>query len=321
MPIYPVAISYAVHMTPRAVPLLSLGTLLTGLLVACVPAPLRAQAGAQVQVQATLIPAPVAAATGESGLYRAPGPAALQIRSDRPAFVTAVVVPQAGGAQIIPVGAVSADTPVSLALPATAGFTQVFTVTSLAPLELGAAAGARSLNDVARVVQQSAAGLPSGSYTVSTTVYRVVNFGTLEVTASRPGSDVRINGRRVGTAPLILRDVPEGQVTVSVSHSGFDTVSQAVNVQPDATVRVTAELRPETGTLRVDSDRSARVLINGQVVGMTPLRVRVLPGVNNINVVPLDPALRTETLLVRVKVREDTTIVCRSVPEFTCSVR
>ncbi len=321
MPIGPVAISYAVGMTPRAVRLLSVGAVLTGLLVACVPAPLRAQPGAQVQVQTALIPASVAAATGEGGLYRAPGPAALQVRSDRPAFVTAVVVPQSGGAQIVVGGAVAADTPVSLALPGTAGFTQVFTVTSLAPLELGAAAGARTLEDVARVVQQSAAGLPAGSYTVSTTVYRVVKFGTLEVTASRPGADVRIDDHRVGTAPLILHDVPEGQVTVAVSHPGFDTVSQTVNVRPDATVRVTAELRPETGSLRVDSDRPAHVLIDGQDVGMTPLRVRVRPGVNNINVMPLDPSQRTETLLVRVKVREETTVVCRSVPEFTCNVR
>ncbi|WP_052195168.1 PEGA domain-containing protein [Deinococcus radiopugnans] len=308
-------------MKSRAVRLLSLGALLTGLLGACVPAPLRAQPGAQVQVQASLRPAPVAAATGEEGLYRAPGPAALQLRSDRPAFVTAVVVPQSGGAQVLAVGAVPADAPVSVPLQATAGFTQIFTVTSLAPLDLGAAAGARTLDEVARVVQQGTAGQPAGSYTVATTVYRVVNFGTLEVTASRPGAEVRIGGRRVGTAPLTLHDVPEGTVTVVVSRPGFDAVSQTVNVQPDATVRVRAELRPETGGLRVDSDTPARVLINGQGAGTTPLRVRVRPGVSNVNVVPLDPALRAETLLVRVKVREDTTIVCRSAPEFTCSVR
>jgi hypothetical protein len=320
MPFWPVAIAYPVGMKSCTVGLL-LPALLTGLLGACVPAPLRAQAGAQVQVQATLSPAPVAAATGEGGLYRAPGPAALHLRSDRPAFATAVVVPQSGGAQVIPVGAVPTGAPVSVALPEATGFTQVFTVTSLAPLDLGAAAGARSLDEVARVVQQGAAGLPAGSYTVVTTVYRVVNFGTLEVTASRPGADVRVNGQRVGTTPLTLRDVPEGQVTVTVSQPGFDTVSRTVNVQPDVTARVSAELRPETGTLRVDSDRPARVLIDGQIAGTAPLRVRVRPGVSNVNVVPLDPDLRAETLLVRVNVRQETAILCRSVPAFSCSVR
>ncbi|CAM3271201.1 PEGA domain-containing protein [Deinococcus saxicola] len=308
-------------MNRRVVRLFSVGALLTGLLSACVPAPLRAQPGAQVQVQTALAPAPVQTATGEGGLYRSPGPSALQLRTDRPAFVTAVVVPQSGGAQVIPVGAVAADVPVAVTLPGTWGFTQVFTVTSLDPLDLGAAAGARSVDEVARVVQQAAAPLTTGSYTVATTVYRVVSFGNVEVSASPSGSEVRVDGRRVGNTPLTLRDVPEGQVTVEVSRGGYDSVSQRVNVRPDATTQVTANLNRETGSLRVDSDVPARVLIEGQAAGNTPLRVRVRPGVVNINVVPLDPAARTETLLVRVNARQDTSVVCRSVPDLSCRVR
>ncbi|CAM3946799.1 PEGA domain-containing protein [Deinococcus marmoris] len=308
-------------MNRRVVRLFSVGALLTGLLSACVPAPLRPQPNAQVQVQTVLTPAPVQTATGEGGLYRSPGPAALQLRTDRPAFVTAVVVPQSGGAQVFPVGAVAADTSVAVTLPGTRGFTQIFTVTSLAPLDLGAAAGARSVDEVARVVGQVAAPLPAGSYTVDTTVYRVVSFGNVEVSASPSGSEVRVDGRRVGNTPLTLRDVPEGRVTVEVSRGGYDSVSQSVNVRPDATTQVSANLNRETGGLRVDSDVPARVLIEGQGAGSTPLRVRVRPGVVNVNVVPLDPAARTETLLVRVNAREDTSIVCRSAPELTCSVR
>ncbi len=307
-------------MNRRAVRLFAVGALLTAALSACVPAPLRAQPGAQVEVQTVLTPAPVQAATGETGLYRAPGPAALQLRTNRPAFVTAVVLPQSGGAQVIGVGAVPTDTAVAAALPATRGFTQVFTVTSLAPLDLTAAAGAHSVDEVARVVQQATTPLAAGSYTVATTVYRVVNFGTLEVTASVPGAQVRVNGRRVGHAPLTLPDVPEGRVTVEVSRTGFDSVSRTVTVEADTISRVTAQMRPETGGLWVDSDVAARVLIGGQPAGPTPLRIRVRPGVVNVNVMPLDPAARTETLLVRVNVRQDTHIVCRSAPEFTCTV-
>ncbi len=308
-------------MNRRVVRLFSVGALLTGLLSACVPAPLRAQPSAQLQIQTVLTPAPVQTVTGEGGLYRSPGPSALQLHTDRPAFVTAVVVPQSGGAQVIAVGAVSADAPVTVTLPGTLGFTQVFTVTSLQPLDLGAAAGARSLDEVARVVQASAASLPAGSYTVATTVYRVVNFGSVEISASPSGSKVRVDGRPVGNTPLTLRDIPEGRVTVEVSRGGYDSVSQSVNVRPDATTQVTASLNRETGGLRVDSDVPARVLIEGQDAGSTPLRVRVRPGVVNVNVVPLDPAARTETLLVRVNARQDTSVVCRSVPDLSCSVR
>lgn len=308
-------------MNRRAVRVFAVGAVLGTVLSACVPAPLRAQPGAQVTVHTALSPAPVRAATGETGLYRAPGPASLDLRTDRPAFVTVVALPQGGGAQLRAVGPVAAQTAVAVALPPTRGFTQVFTVTSLAPLDLGAAAGASSLDEVARVVQRQAASLPAGSYTVATTVYRVVDFGTLEVTASVPGAEVRVNGRRVGHTPLTLPDVPEGQVTVQMSRSGYDSVSQIVNVGADVVSRVAADLRPETGTLRVDSDVAARVLIGGTLAGPTPLRVRVRPGVVNVNVVPVDPAARTETLLVRVNVRQDTHVVCRSVPDFTCTVR
>lgn len=308
-------------MKRRVFPLLPVGLLLTGLLSACVPAPLQAQPSAQVQVGASLIPAPVRSVTGEEGLYREPGPAALQIRTDRPAFVTAVLVPKFGGARVIPVGPVAADAPVSVTLPPTHGFIQVFTVTSLAPLDLGGAADARSLDEVARVVQQAAALLPRGSYTVATTVFRVVRFGSVEVSTSPPGADVSVGGRRLGTTPLTLRDVPEGQVTVEVSRDGYGAVSQSVNVGANATAQVRANLQLETGTLRVDSDVAARVLIGGQGAGTTPLRVKLRPGVVNVNVVPLNPAARTETLLVGVRDHEDTTIACRAAPEFTCSVR
>ena len=79
-------------------------------------------------------------------------------------------------------------------------------------------------------------------------MYRVVDFGTLEVTASVPGAEVRVNGRRVGHTPLTLPDVPEGQVTVQMSRSGYDSVSQIVNVGADVVSRVrppTCAPRPE----------------------------------------------------------------------------
>ncbi|MDV6374649.1 PEGA domain-containing protein [Deinococcus arenicola] len=308
-------------MKRRAFLPLSGALLLTGLLSACVPSALQAQPGAVVGVAVNTFPAPVRPVTGEERLYREPGPAALQIRTDRPAFVTAVVVPQAGGAQVIPVGAVAADAPVSVTLPPTWGFIQVFTVTSLAPLDLGAAAGARSLAEVAQVVQASATSLPRGSYTVATTVFRVVRFGNLEISASPAGSDVSVDGRRVGTTPLTLRDVPEGRVTVEVSRDGYDTVSQQVQVGANTTAQLRTDLQRETGTLRVSSAVAARVLIGGQGAGSTPLSVKLRPGTVNVNVIPLDPAARTETLLVRVKAREDTDIACQATPEFTCSVR
>jgi hypothetical protein len=157
---------------------------------------------------------------------------------------------------------------------------------------------------------------------VTTTVYRVTGLGTLQVSASVPGAAVRVNGRLAGTAPLTVPDVPEGPVTVEVSRAGFATVSQRVNVQADTVAGVSAILRPITGSLKVDSDVPARVLIGGQHAGLTPLEVRVRPGTVNVNVEPLTGGLRTETLLVRVRAREQTAVACRVTGgEFVCSVR
>ncbi|WP_229753057.1 PEGA domain-containing protein [Deinococcus aerophilus] len=295
--------------------------LLSGLLVGCVPAPLRSQPGSQLVLETQLTPPPLTVATGEGGMYRSPGPAALRVRSDRAASVTAVVVPQGGRARVVPGGTVQAGVVTSVPLPASQGFTQVFTVASVRPLDLTAAEGARSLDAVARVVETAAATLPAGGYTVTTTVYRVTGLGTLQVSASVPGAAVRVNGRLAGTTPLTVPDVPEGPVTVEVSRAGFMTVSQRFNVQADTVAGISAVLRPITGSLKVDSDVPARVLIGGQDAGLTPLEVRVRPGTVNVNVVPLAEGLRTETLLVRVRVSKQTVVACQVTGgEFLCSV-
>ncbi|MFC6748890.1 PEGA domain-containing protein [Deinococcus aquaticus] len=205
--------------------------------------------------------APVQPVTGEQGLYRQPGPGTLLVSSDRAAFVTSVVLPQGGRAAVLPAAPVMPGQAQVTALPGTLGFTQVFTVASLEPLNLGGAAGARSVGEISRAVEATAASLPRGAYTVATTTYRVEQFGSLSVRASQPGAEVRVNDRPVGTAPVVVTDLPQGQVTVSVSLGGYQTFTQRVIVRPETTSEVSAALRRVTGILSVRSDVPAAVLI------------------------------------------------------------
>lgn len=298
------------------------GLILAGLLVGCVPAPLRAQPDAQLSVSAAPATPAARPVTGEQGLYRLPGPGALRVQSDRAAFLTSVVLPATGGALVQPTVRAAAGVPVTVALPGTLGFTQVFTVASLEPLDLGGAAGARSVTEVSRAVEAAAARLPRGAYTVATTVYRVEPLGTLRVSASPAGAQVSVNGRPVGAAPVTLTDLPEGSVTVGVSLGGYQPFTQRVSVQADTTTEVAATLRPVTGTLTVRSDVPASVFVEGRAVGQTPLDLPARPGVFPVNVVPADRTLKAQNLLVRVNASRVTALVCSVTgAEYRCEVR
>lgn len=290
------------------------GLALAGLLSGCVPGPLRAQPGAQLRLTVTPGTRAVETVTGEDALYRAPGPRSLRVSTDRAAFVTSVVLPAQGGALVLPTVQTRPGEVVSTPLPVTQGFTQVFTVASLAPMPLDAAAGARSVPDVSRAVEGAARALPAGAYTVGTTVYRVVRFGTLDVRSNLAGATVRVNGVRVGVTPLTVPDLPEGRLAVEVSRDGFKAVTQQVNVVGDTVNRVDATLRPVTGTLTVRSDVLADLFIERQRAGTVQpglgLDLPLRPGVVALNVVPRDRALAAQNLLVRVTADKVTPVIC-----------
>ena len=300
---------------------------LAGVLAGCAPAALRAQPGALLRVDTRVATPPLKTVTGEE-LYREPGPGALLLRVDRPAFATSLFVPAGGGVQVLPLGPVPANETIRLPLPAVqagrGGFTQVYTVASLAPLDLAAAQGAATLEEAGRVVQAATRSLGAGGYTVSTTTYTVGRFGSLEVSASPPGAEVRVNGRLVGRTPLLLPDVPVGSMVVSVSLGGFGDVSQRVTIQPDTTTPIRATLQPITGTLQVTSEVPARVIVDGRPAGQTPLNLALRPGTVGVNVVPLEATatgatLRPQNLLVRIVGRQSTPITCAVVAgEYTC---
>lgn len=287
-----------------------LGTLvLAGLLAACTPPALRPQPGALLHLDAHLATPPVVAITGDT-VYAPPGPGILRVSADQPAFITTLFVAPSGDVQVLPQGAVPAHQVREVALPASLGFTQVYTVASLQPMDLTAAQGRHSLNEAASVVETQARTLPPGAYTVVNTTYRVTRFGKVRVNATLPGAEVLVNGRRVGLTPVLLPDVPEGALDVEVRRRGAVPYETRVLVLPDATVDVMAFLVPAQGTLTVQSSLPASVTAAGRPLGNTPLQRTLRTGPVTLSITPLDGSAPTQTLTVTVRPEFGATVTC-----------
>jgi serine/threonine protein kinase len=133
----------------------------------------------------------------------------------------------------------------------------------------------------------AAVSAPSASSSAPAAV-PVSGSGWILVRTEPPGAVVTVDGEGRGTTPLSLQDVAYGEHEVAVGLQGFGSLSRTVTISPTetiATVGVTLtperELAPqsdavETALLEVESRPSgARVLLDGSLVGNTPMRLNV----------------------------------------------
>jgi PEGA domain len=251
---------------------------LSAVLASCAPAALRSQPGAGVSVQ-TSFNAPVV----QSGVYRRPGPSVLLAEAPAASYVSPILLQGGGGALLL------SSQSNRFGLPMLSGFTQLFTVVSLEPLNLNTAAlaQARSLSAVGEVVAAATKALPAGSWNVKTDVFRVSDFGRLVVQSFPSGADVTLNGQQVGTTPLRLDTVEAGSARVSVSQTGYGAQNRTVTVVPNQTsvVRVGLALLPTTtGLISVSSSVPASVSIDGQTFGPAPVSATLQAGTHTVSV-------------------------------------
>jgi serine/threonine-protein kinase len=130
--------------------------------------------------------------------------------------------------------------------------------------------------------------------------------GRLIVRSVPAGALVIVDGRRSGQTPMTVSDLTLGAHRVEVARSGYVPYSDSLTLSGNAPVRsVSVHLRPglssenagrataasqapavrsDRGSIFVDSrPQKARVLIDGQFVGLTPLRVpEVRLGVHSV---------------------------------------
>ncbi|MBK9260965.1 MAG: PEGA domain-containing protein [Polyangiaceae bacterium] len=107
--------------------------------------------------------------------------------------------------------------------------------------------------------------------------------GTIEIENAVPGAAVFVDRKARGDYPLLapLR-VSAGSHLVRVFAEGYEPFETQVDVAGATTAKVSAQLRKldTTGTLRVieQQDRTLDVVVDGIVVGKTPLTLRIAPG-------------------------------------------
>lgn len=89
--------------------------------------------------------------------------------------------------------------------------------------------------------------------------------GGLRVTSQPPSADVWLDGRRVGTTPLVLEGVAAGPHTVEVRAESGETYVKDVDVEPGGSVAVRAEFTPAIGRLTVLVQPWGSIYVDGQL--------------------------------------------------------
>lgn len=104
--------------------------------------------------------------------------------------------------------------------------------------------------------------------------------GTLSVNSNPSGAQVLVEGRVVGSTPLNLVLRP-GRVDLELRLGGYQVFRTSAQIRPGETTVINANLTPvvQEGLLQISSNPpGAQVLVNGRVVGNTPLNLTVQPG-------------------------------------------
>ena len=117
---------------------------------------------------------------------------------------------------------------------------------------------------------------------VAAVVEPEMGFGWLLVRTTPPGSTVVVDGVDRGQTPLSLDDLPYGAHRISISRAGYGSETREVSLSRDAGVvsvgleliEVGSATSAVVGSIRVDSrPDGARVMLDGQLVGTTPVVV------------------------------------------------
>ena len=103
--------------------------------------------------------------------------------------------------------------------------------------------------------------------------------GQLEVLSTPPEATVLLDGKEVGTTPLVLPGVEAGKHMLQVQKNGHVTARREVVLGADEPRRSINVTLVRAGVIVVTSDPAgAAVLLDGKAAGQTPVRLSVEPG-------------------------------------------
>jgi hypothetical protein len=110
--------------------------------------------------------------------------------------------------------------------------------------------------------------------------------GKLQLESTTRGARVFVDGERAGTTPLAgpLR-LEVGKHTLKMTKKGYTDYLDVFTVKPGQTTTLDIDLLPMAGILEVTANvPEARVFVDGEFVGTTPLETEVLIGKRSVRV-------------------------------------
>ncbi|MBQ9726483.1 MAG: PEGA domain-containing protein [Kiritimatiellae bacterium] len=124
--------------------------------------------------------------------------------------------------------------------------------------------------------------------------------GSLDVKASPDGALVIVGGMPRGAAPILVENLPEGEVDVRIEAPGHRPFAGRAAISPGKTFALSAALEPLPGSIRVVTVPSgATVYVDDRRIGVSPVTAIDLPaGPHRVRVLHdgCDPAARTVQL-------------------------
>ena len=132
--------------------------------------------------------------------------------------------------------------------------------------------------------------LPVGGARSTPAAARSADGGWLLFRTEPPGATVLVNGVVRGVTPLSIRDIPFGEHEVEVRREGFVAAKREVIVRSaNLVVPIAFQLLPadepvprvvdDIGSIAFESrPLGARVVVNNEVVGVTPVAIPISPG-------------------------------------------
>ena len=102
--------------------------------------------------------------------------------------------------------------------------------------------------------------------------------GALDVKASPEGAQVVVGGLPRGAAPVLVQDLPEGEVDVRVEAPGHRPFVGRAAIVPGKTFALSAVLEPLPGSIRVvTTPAGATVYVDDRRIGDSPITAQDLP--------------------------------------------
>ena len=112
-----------------------------------------------------------------------------------------------------------------------------------------------------------------------------LDSGTVDCTTDPPGATVTVNGVERGTTPTTLAHIPKGLAAITVKLAGYRDETRELRLSPGDRQTLALTLKPLPARLTVVSTpEQARVFLDNDYQGKTPVTVSATPGSHELRV-------------------------------------